>query len=52
MSTDRKVRQVKLKNITFGDGHIYVQSMLNTRSDDIDGSVRQAKSSRKGLQPA
>ena len=42
MSTDRKVRQVKLKNITFGDGHIYVQSMLNTRSDDIDGSVRQA----------
>lgn len=38
----RNVKQVKLKDLTFGNSHIYIQSMLNTRSDDIEGSVRQA----------
>ncbi len=38
----RKVTPVKLKNITFGDGNIYIQSMLNTKSTDIEGSVLQA----------
>jgi len=38
----RNVKRVKLKNITFGDGNIYIQSMLNTNSNDIEGSVKQA----------
>ena len=39
----RKVRQVKMGNITFGDGVVRVQSMLPVPSTDIEGSVRQAK---------
>ena len=39
----RKVTPVKLKNLTFGDGNIYIQSMLNTKSTDVEGSVLQAK---------
>ncbi len=35
-------KQVKAGNITFGDGHIYIQSMLNVRAEDIGNSVRQA----------
>ncbi|MBQ9385198.1 MAG: flavodoxin-dependent (E)-4-hydroxy-3-methylbut-2-enyl-diphosphate synthase [Ruminiclostridium sp.] len=35
-------KQVKAGNITFGDGHIYIQSMLNVRADDIENSVKQA----------
>lgn len=38
----RDIKKVKLNNLTFGNGEIYIQSMLNTRSDDIEGSVRQA----------
>ncbi|MBQ5336782.1 MAG: flavodoxin-dependent (E)-4-hydroxy-3-methylbut-2-enyl-diphosphate synthase [Oscillospiraceae bacterium] len=38
----RKVKKVKLGNLTFGGGHIYIQSMLNVSSDDIEGSVKQA----------
>ena len=38
----RNVTPVKLKNITLGDGKIYIQSMLNTKSTDIEGSVLQA----------
>ncbi len=38
----RNVKQVKVKNLTLGDGHIYIQSMLNVSSDDIEGSVKQA----------
>lgn len=37
-----KVKPVKLKSLTFDGRHIYVQSMLNTRADDITGSVAQA----------
>lgn len=33
---------VKVGNLTLGDGNIYIQSMLNRRSDDIKGSVEQA----------
>ena len=33
---------VKAGNLTLGDGNIYIQSMLNRRSDDIEGSVEQA----------
>lgn len=43
----RKVRPVKLNNLTLGDGHIYVQSMLNVISTDIAGNVAQAKALEK-----
>lgn len=39
----RKVKPVKLKDLTFDGKKIYIQSMLNTPSYDIEGSVRQAK---------
>ena len=39
----RNVKKVKIGNCVLGSGKIYIQSMLNTRSDDIEGSVRQAK---------
>ncbi|MBP1568257.1 MAG: flavodoxin-dependent (E)-4-hydroxy-3-methylbut-2-enyl-diphosphate synthase [Oscillospiraceae bacterium] len=38
----RNVKKVKLGDLTFGGGHIYIQSMLNVSSDDIEGSVKQA----------
>ncbi len=37
-----KRKKVKVGNLTLGDGHIYIQSMLNRRADDIAGSVEQA----------
>ena len=36
-------KKVKVGNLTLGDGHIYIQSMLNVPADDIKGNVRQAK---------
>lgn len=39
----RKVKPVKLKELTFDGKKIYVQSMLNVPSYDIEGSVCQAK---------
>lgn len=39
----RKVKPVKLKDLTFDGKKIYIQSMLNTPSYDIEASVRQAK---------
>lgn len=39
----RKVKPVKLKKLTFDGKKIYVQSMLNVPSYDIEGSVCQAK---------
>ncbi len=39
----RKVTPVRLKNLTLGDGKIYIQSMLNVPSTDIEGNVRQAR---------
>lgn len=38
----RNVRPVKVGNCVLDGKHIYIQSMLNMRSDDIEGSVRQA----------
>ncbi len=38
----RNVKPVKLNDLTFDGSHVYIQSMLNTKSTDIDGSVRQA----------
>lgn len=38
----RKITPVKLKNLTLDGDHIYVQSMLNVISSDIDGNVAQA----------
>ena len=38
----RKTIPVKLGNITFGEGPISIQSMLNVPSDDVEGNVRQA----------
>ncbi|MBE6857152.1 MAG: flavodoxin-dependent (E)-4-hydroxy-3-methylbut-2-enyl-diphosphate synthase [Ruminococcus sp.] len=40
--TMRNVKPVKVGNCTLDGKHIYIQSMLNVRSDDIEGSVRQA----------
>ena len=39
----RNVKKVKLNNLTFGSGEIYIQSMLNVISTDIKGNVEQAK---------
>lgn len=39
----RQIKPVKLKNITLDGKKIYIQSMLNTPSYDIEGSVEQAK---------
>lgn len=36
------MKQVRVGNCLLGDGHIYIQSMLNVRADDIEGNVRQA----------
>ncbi len=39
---ERKTIPVRLKDLTFGNGKIYIQSMLNVPSTDIAGSVAQA----------
>ena len=38
----RNVKKVKVGNYVLDGNHIYIQSMLNARSDDIEGNVRQA----------
>ena len=38
----RNVRSVKVGDCVLDGKHIYIQSMLNARSDDIEGSVKQA----------
>ncbi len=38
----RNVRPVKVGDCVLDGEHIYIQSMLNARSDDIEGSVKQA----------
>lgn len=38
----RDMKPVKVGNCILDGSHIYIQSMLNTRSDDIAGSVAQA----------
>ena len=38
----RNVKPVKVGNCVLDGKHIYIQSMLNVRSDDIEGSVKQA----------
>lgn len=38
----RQVKSVKVGDCTLDGKHIYIQSMLNTRSDDIEGSAAQA----------
>lgn len=43
----RNVRPVRVGNCILDGRHIYIQSMLNTRSDDIEGSVQQAVSLEK-----
>lgn len=35
-------KKVKVGNITLGDGHIYIQSMLNIPADNVTESVAQA----------
>ena len=40
----RNLHPVKVGQCLLDGKHIYIQSMLNTRSDDIAGSVAQAKS--------
>ncbi len=38
----RNIKPVKVGNCLLDGKHIYVQSMLSARSDDIEGSVKQA----------
>ena len=38
----RKLKLIRLKDYVFDGRHIYIQSMLNARSDDLDGNLRQA----------
>lgn len=38
----RNVKAVKVGDCILDGNHIYIQSMLNVRSDDIEGSVKQA----------
>ncbi len=38
----RNVKTVKVGDCVLDGKHIYIQSMLNARSDDIEGSVKQA----------
>ena len=38
----RNVRPVKVGDCVLDGKHIYIQSMLNMRADDIEGSVKQA----------
>ena len=38
----RTVKEVKVKDYILDGKKIYIQSMLNKRSDDIEGSVDQA----------
>lgn len=38
----RNVKPVKVKKLTLDGNHIYVQSMLNVISSDIEGNVKQA----------
>ena len=38
----RSVKPVAVGDCVLDGRHIYIQSMLNVRSDDIEGSVRQA----------
>ena len=38
----RVVNPVKIKNLNLDGSHIYIQSMLNARSDDVKGNVNQA----------
>lgn len=42
MSMKREVKKVLLKDIVLGNGHIYIQSMLNCRDSDIAGNIAQA----------
>ncbi|MBQ8727190.1 MAG: flavodoxin-dependent (E)-4-hydroxy-3-methylbut-2-enyl-diphosphate synthase [Oscillospiraceae bacterium] len=43
----RNIKPVKVGNYILDGEKIYIQSMLNTRSDDIEGSVLQAMSLEK-----
>jgi len=43
----RNIKPVKVGNCILNGEKIYIQSMLNTRSDDIEGSVLQAMSLEK-----
>ncbi|MDE6102557.1 MAG: flavodoxin-dependent (E)-4-hydroxy-3-methylbut-2-enyl-diphosphate synthase [Ruminococcus sp.] len=38
----RNIKPVKVGDCVLDGKHIYIQSMLNARSDDIEGSVKQA----------
>ncbi len=39
----RRLKQVQVGDCLLGNGHIYIQSMLNVPADDIAGNVAQAK---------
>jgi (E)-4-hydroxy-3-methylbut-2-enyl-diphosphate synthase len=39
---ERDVKKVKIQQVELGNGHIYIQSMLNKPAEDIEGNVKQA----------
>ena len=39
---NKQTKKVRVGNCMLGGDKIYIQSMLNVRSDDVDGSVAQA----------
>lgn len=43
----RNVNSVKIKNFTLDGRHIYIQSMLNVPSYDVEGNVKQAAALEK-----
>ncbi len=36
-------KQVRVGNLTLGDGNVYIQSMLNIPPEDLEGNIRQAQ---------
>lgn len=42
MNPEKKVKPVKVGNLTLGSGKIYIQSMLNIPAENIEKSVEQA----------
>lgn len=44
MYTREKTKKIKIGNLTIGgDDHIYIQSMTNTKTKDIDSTIKQIK---------
>lgn len=40
---NQNIRKVKIGDLTFGDGNIYIQSMTNTKTIDVEATIRQTR---------